>query len=114
MEAPLSTQLPIQFIFISTKPDNIVDLKALIPTRTGCFGVGSLGTITYPLVFRNENDWQDYVDEYDGYGGDDYPSWPGVAIIDQQGKFYAVQAYPYGGYNLHAELDWIMRKISEL
>ncbi|MCP4676553.1 MAG: VWA domain-containing protein, partial [Deltaproteobacteria bacterium] len=104
----------VQFLYVSTKPDTISDLQTLVPQRYGIGDLGPLSSITYPIVFRENGDWSQYVDQYDGYGGPGYPSWPGVAIIDQEGKFYRVRAYPSGNYNLSEQVDWIIGQINGL
>ncbi len=88
--------------------------------RQACFGLGALSSITYPIVLRlsgdlgPNGDWARYVDEYDGYGGPNTPSWPGIAIVDKAGKFSAVRAYPGGNANLHKEVDWAVKTIDAL
>lgn len=62
----------------------------------------------FPIVFRENGDWAQYVDEYKADGS---MAAPGTAIIDQMGNFYAVNHFmtlPAPG------IDWVVRKVDEL
>lgn len=65
-------------------------------------------TLEYPAVVAESDDWQQYIDEWTSYSS---PDFPGIVIIDQAGKFYAVR---FGEYNTTEGVDWVARRINEL
>ncbi len=75
----------------------------------------NLTRVEYPIGLRENGDWAQYIDEY---REDPFleppqmvPDTPGIAIIDQTGKFYAIR---HGSYDTQAGVEWVQRKLAEL
>lgn len=98
----------VQFIMVVLQPDSVAAVQAKIESTGTMSSIFDLRPIEFPIVFRENGDWAQYVDEYTA-GGEMRA--PGTCIIDQTGHFYAGNDF----MTLAAPgIDWVVRRVDEL
>jgi len=105
-------------VFVALEPGTLAELQTLIPE----LGSSSEGpsSLQYPIVLGESVDWDRYVAKYSTsrMQGGVYSDALGIAIIDQEGYFYAIKGYPgsttSADYQRSAEVAWLSEKVDEL
>jgi hypothetical protein len=103
-----------QFILVALKPDTFAALQTNIAASGSYPARYDLTPVEYPIIFRENGDWTQYIDEYHANPfppPSTLPDTPGISIIDTAGKFYAIR---HGSYDVHAGIDWVVRTVDEL
>lgn len=101
-------------VAMEANPDTLAGLQNNIVATGSMLAQYQLTPIQYPIVFRENGDWAQYVDEYKSNPfppPDTLPASPGIAIINQTGRFYAIRS---GSFDTHAGIDWVVKKVDEL
>jgi hypothetical protein len=90
------------------EPDSVAAVQAKINSTAAMASMFDLTPIEFPIVFRENGDWAQYVDEYNADGT---MRAPGVCIIDPDGNFYAANHFMTLA---HPGIDWVVRRVDEV